>query len=349
MSRARMPATINASQCGKLAFTVLIAIAFCLVYPASTAYAKKKVKKPTHGTIKILTTPGGFPLQIDGQPKGQTTTDYQEFELAPGVHSVVISLPSGQSWSRDVEVVAGRRKCVALNYRPPAAVTKSPCPYPVNVSAPSTVSEGDVITFTADVSYSGTSALNYTWTVSPAEAKIINGGGSPTITVDSTGFGGRRITATLVVDDGSGDPSCRQTSQASTMIPPPPVRENPAREFDVCCSCSFDDQKARLDNLAIELQNDPSTTSYVIAYAGRTSRAGQADRLLARARDYLVQKRGVDQSRIVTLNGGFREEDCVELWVVPTGAKPPQATPTVQAGEAQPAPARAAPRRRRRG
>jgi hypothetical protein len=344
-----MAATINRSRCGKLAFAVLIAIAFCLVHPASTAYAKKKVKKPTYGTIKVLTTPGGFPLSIDGQPKGETRTDYQEFELTPGVHSVVITLPNGQRWSRDVEVIAARRKCVALNYRPPVAVAKSPCPYPVNVSAPPTVSEGDVITFTADVSYSGTSALNYTWTVSPAEAKIISGLGSPTITVDSTGFGGRRVTATLVVDDGSGDAACRQTTQASTMIAAPPPRENPAREFDVCCSCSFDDQKARLDNLAIELQNDPSTTSYVIAYAGRTSRAGQAERLLARAKDYLVQKRGVDQSRIVTLDGGFREEDCVELWVVPTGAKPPQATPTVQAGEAQPAPNRTTPRRRRRG
>jgi len=113
---------------------------------------------------------------------------------------------------------------------------------------------------------------------------------------------------------------------------PPPTR-TPPREFDVCCSCSYDDQKARLDNLAIELTNDPSTTTYVIAYGGRTSRAGQADRLQARAKEYLVQKRGVDQARIVTLNGGFREEDCVELWVVPRGAQPPQATPTVQAGD----------------
>ena len=33
-----------------------------------------------------------------------------------------------------------------------------------------------------------------------------------------------------------------------------------AREFDECNSCSFDDQKARLDNLAVELQNDPIHT-----------------------------------------------------------------------------------------
>src|SRR5712671_2177858 len=127
MSRARITATINGSRCGKLAFAVLVAIAFCLVQPASTAYAKKKVKKPTHGTIKVQTNPGGYALQIDGQSRGTTTTDYQEFELAPGMHSVVITLPNGQTWSRDVEVIAGRRKCVALNYRPPVVVAKSPC------------------------------------------------------------------------------------------------------------------------------------------------------------------------------------------------------------------------------
>jgi hypothetical protein len=126
---------------------------------------------------------------------------------------------------------------------------------------------------------------------------------------------------------------------------PTPLRENPAREFDVCCTCSYDDQKARLDNLAIELQNDPSLTTYVIAYAGRTSRAGQADVLLARAKEYMIKQRGVDQSRIVAVNGGFRDEDCVELWIVPRGAQPPQATPTVNPGDVRPA-ADKAPRKK---
>jgi hypothetical protein len=133
-----------------------------------------------------------------------------------------------------------------------------------------------------------------------------------------------------------------------TPTPPTPPRENPSRQFDVCCSCSFDDQKARLDNLAVDLQTDPSTTTYVIAYGGRTSRIGQADLLGARARDYLVAQRGIDQSRIVVLNGGFREEDCVELWIVPRGATPPLPTPTVQAGDVRPAAGAAASPTRRR-
>ena len=338
MLSARPTATGNGFNFGKLGFAVVIAIGFCLAHPASSAFAKDKKKNSNAGYIRIRTTPGGFPLAIDGRPSGETTNDYTEFALEPGLHTVQVTMPNGQLWSREINVAARRRTCVDLNYRPPVTIPKSPCPFPIIVSAAPTITEGDLITFTSDVSFSGTSSLNYSWTVSSADAKIISGIGTPTLTVDSTGLAGRRITAIVVVDDGSGEPACRQTAQASTMVPKlPPPREIPAREFDVCCSCSFDDQKARLDNLGIELQNDPTTTAYIIAYSGRTSRTGQADRLLTRARDYLIEKRGLDQARLVTLDGGYREEDCVELWIVPQGATPPRPTPTVSAGEAHPA------------
>jgi hypothetical protein len=329
---------------GRLVFAAILALTFCAAYPSSTAYAKKR-KLAKYGTIKILTSPGGLPIEIDGRSEGVTSTDYRDFDRDPGVHTIVITLPDGQRWTREIDLEAGRIKCVALNYRP-APPRESPCPYPVILSAPPQVNEGEIITYTADVSYNGSSPLNYTWTVSPGSARLLSGAGTPTITVDSTGLAGQRITATLVVDDGSGEPECRQTAQATTVVPPTEERERPSRQFDVCCSCSFDDQKARLDNLAVELQADPSTTTYVIAYGGRTSRVGQAELLGSRARDYLVTNRGIDQSRIVVINGGFREEDCVELWIIPSGATPPQATPTVGAGDVRPAPT---PRRRRRG
>ena len=90
----------------------------------------------------------------------------------------------------------------------------------------------------------------------------------------------------------------------------------------------------------MELQSDPSTSAYIIAYGGRTSPLGQVEVLMTRARDYLVSQRGIDASRIVVMNGGFREDDSVELWMVPSGAKPPLATPTVKASDLLPAPAR---------
>lgn len=321
----------------RLASVMLLALSFCVVAPSVNALARKKPAK--HGVIKVMTRPDSYLIEVDGRPEGKTTVnDWRSWNLDPGIHTIVIILPDGQRWTREISLEAGRIKCVTLNYRPgqPPPPSPSPCSISVNLSAPSSVAEGEIITYTADVSYKGSLSLNYNWTVSPASAKILSGSGTPTITVDSTGLGNQRITATLVVDDGSGDAMCRQVTQASTLIPPAPSREEPAREFDVCCNCTFDDQKARLDNLAVELQNDPSTTAYIIAYAGRGSRAGEANRLGARALDYLTSQRGMDKSRIVVLNGGYREQDCVELWIVPRGATPPQPRPTVQAGDIKP-------------
>ncbi len=335
----------------KFAITFLIAASFALVCTSSTAYAGGKKKPVKYGLIEITTNPGGFPLRIDGQPQGDTSTTVREIQLQPGHHNIEILLPNGGRWVRDFDIERGRKVCVNLNYRPKEySITKSPCPYPVNISAPVSVNDGDLITFASDVSYSGTAPLNYTWTISPAEARLVSGAGTPTITVDSTGLGNQRVTATLVVDDGSGDAMCRQRAQASTSITPktpPPVE---CRKFDEFQSVAFDDDKARFDNLAIELQNTPDTTAYILIYAGRVSRMGQADALGRRTMDYMTTARGVDSRRVVIINGGYRDADFFEIWVCPPGAKPPAASPTVQESEVQPARERTRPRKpRRRG
>ena len=314
----------------KFAFGVLLMGSFFAVHPSSVS---AKTRKANYGTIKILTNPGGLLLTIDGKPRGETLTEYRAIDLEPGIHSLQITLPNGQFWIREIELPAGRVKCVVVNYRPLPPLPKSPCPFPVNISAPTQVTEGEIITYTADVTYTGNAALRYNWKVTPSSARIISGLGSPTLNVDSTGLGGQRITATLVADDGSSDPACAQTVQAVSVVAAREKKIIVAREFDECVSCSLDDQKARLDNLAVELQNDLSTRAYILAYGGRLSPLGQVEKLMSRARDYLVTQRGIDASRIVVVNGGFREEDSVELWMVPSGAAAPKPTPTVQAGE----------------
>src|SRR5215208_1086035 len=322
----------------KLTFAALLAVASFMVHPPLDVSAK--TKKAKYGTIKILTAPDGLLLIVDGKPHGETSLDYRAIDVEPGVHSVSIKLPNGEFWTRDIEVPAGRVKCVVINYRPLPPRPKSPCPFPVNISAPKQVNEGEIITYTADVAYSGDAALRYNWKVSPSSARIISGLGSPTLSVDSTGLGGQRIVATLTADDGSSDPTCAQSAQAVSIIAALEKRVIVAQEFDECNSCSYDDQKARLDHLAVELQNDPATRAYILAYGGRMSPLGQVEKLMSRARDYLITQRGIDASRLVVVNGGFREEDSVELWIVPGGAAAPQATPTVQAGDVKAAPAR---------
>ena len=326
----------------------LIALSFLFVQSILTPV--RADKKPNYGRVKISTTPGGYPILIDGQPAGETTASERLLDLPPGTHTVEIVFPNDERWTREFNVNAGRVYCIGLAYAPKSIPipAKLPCPYPVNVSAPSVVNEGDVVTFTSDVAYSGSSALNYTWTISPASARIISGAGTPTIMVDTTGLGTQRVSAILVVDDGSGERTCRQTAQANTNVTgltPPIVKQ---KCYDCFPFTAFDDTKARLDNLAIELQNAPSSQGYIIVYAGRGSRAGQADRLIKRAKDYLVNQRGIDAARLSVINGGYRDTDYFELWVVPQGAEAPQPTPTAQGNDtAQPGP-NVRPRRSRR-
>ena len=335
------PKAFRASRLFAAAFTA-VALAACVTLLTSGVEAKKQKNKknqPTTGRIEVSTQPGGYPITIDGQPAGETTDYVRAIELEPGTHTVEIQFPNNTRWAQTFNIIAGRKNCIALNYRPRTidipAIPVSPCPYPVNVTAPAQVNDGDIVTFTADVGYQGQSALNYTWTVSPPAARILSGVGTPTITVDSSGLGNRRVTAILVVDDGSGDRSCRQTAQASTGVGGLP-NITPPKRFDEFPSIAFDDDKARLDNLAIELQNSPGSTGYVIAYAGRGSRAGEADRMGRRAVEYLTTARGIGRDRLVFINGGHREANSFELWVVPQGAEAPRPTPTLTPEQAAP-------------
>ena len=314
----------------RFAFAALLALTFLGLHVADV---QAKPKKANYGTIKILTNPGGLLLVVDGKPRGETRTEYTAIDLEPGMHNVQVKLPNGQFWIRDIELPAGRVKCVVVNYRPLPPLPKSPCPFPVNISAPQQVTDGEIITYAADAAYTGNANLKYTWKVTPSSARIVSGLGSPTLNVDSTGLGGQRITATLVADDGSSDPACAQSAQAVSVVAPREKKVIVSQEFDECNSCSLDDQKARLDNLVVEMQNDPSTRAYIIAYGGRMSPLNKVEKLMSRAREYLITQRGIDASRVVTVNGGFREEDSVELWIVPSGAAAPRATPTVQAGD----------------
>jgi hypothetical protein len=335
----------RATSLVKAAFAISV-LFLGLVCAGPDALARDK--KADFGRLEITTNPEAYPLLVDGSPSGTTAGAPRLVDLPPGRHTVEIQFPNGARWIRDFDVARNKKNCIALNYKPRIiTIAKSLCPFPVNVSSPSSVNDGDLITFSSDVSYGGTAPLNYAWTISPSTARVVSGAGTNTITVDTTGLGRQRVSAALLVDDGSGNPVCRQaarTAASVTALAPPPVN---ARRFDEYPSIAFDDEKARLDNLAIEMQNDPNATGYIFVYGGRTSRPGQADRLGSRAKDYLANSRGIDARRLVVTDGGYRETDYFELWLVPQGAQPPQPTPTVQPGDVRPG-ANPAPGRRLR-
>ncbi|HEX8119510.1 MAG TPA: hypothetical protein VF521_19700 [Pyrinomonadaceae bacterium] len=139
------------------------------------------------------------------------------------------------------------------------------------------------------------------------------------------------ILASLVVG-GACWTRARAASAPAAAATAPPI-PSPTRAIDEYGDVPFDDEKARLDNFAIEVQNDPTAVGHLTCYGGRVERKGEAQRRCARAKNYLVNYRGISADRIVTVDGGYREELTVVLWVVPPGASAPQPSPTVDAGE----------------
>lgn len=218
---------------------------------------------------------------------------------------------------------------------PPTPTPTPPCPQ-ISIDCPtSVVPQGTAATFTANISGGDTSITpGFNWTVSAGT--ITSGQGTNSITVDTTGVEGN-VTATLNVSGLAA--SCAASSSCTIQVGPPPR----PREFVEFNFVTFDDAKANLDNFAVELQNAPTSTGTIIVYAGPRDRAGEAERVGNRLRNYLVNNRGIEAGRITVVDGGLRPEKAVELYIALPGqpAPVPEPDPNVVA---QP---RRAPRRRR--
>jgi hypothetical protein len=103
-----------------------------------------------------------------------------------------------------------------------------------------------------------------------------------------------------------------------------------AHKIDVYAAPDLSAHTDNLDNWAIELQNDPTSRGYVIAYGGRKSRPGDALKAANNQLDYAVNVRGIDSSRLSAMNGGYRDVPTIELWILRNGAPPPAPTPTIR-------------------
>jgi len=96
-----------------------------------------------------------------------------------------------------------------------------------------------------------------------------------------------------------------------------------ARLIDKFGEIQWSDLIARLDNFAIELQNEPASRAFIVAYAARHKFPGWPVRRARSAMAYLAMTRGIDSTRISVVNGGLQDETQFELWVIPAGAEPP--------------------------
>ena len=170
-------------------------------------------KIPKNMSVISVTTDEPMSVYIDGVEVGRTQGSQIKFErtVTPGIHEVRIVGADGKEFNRTYTFTRGVRNCVCLK-----TVTRTEeknCPYDVSVTGPEKVTEGDLITFAVVDSAGQGTPLNYNWKVSPSNARITSGLGTPSITVDTTGLGGQRIEAEVDVNDGVYD-DCRKIYSA---------------------------------------------------------------------------------------------------------------------------------------
>ena len=260
-------------------------------------------------------SPGGYPIKyrwtttagtINGE--GPVVT-WNLAGLKPGYHKASLDI---QSLGSDGSCQAFSSVSVLVN---PCVAVKPVCPG-IEIVCPTYVAIDQPLTFSSRLAGGVPANVNpfYNWTVSAGT--IIEGQGTDTIKVDTKGLGGQTVRASLSV--GGYNLEC--AADCGVSIPLPKMT---SRKFDEFPDISRNDEKARLDNFGIELQNDPTATAYVIVYPGRSGKRGEVQHHAGRVVDYLVNSRGLDKSRIVTLVGPARDHLFVELWITPQGATPP--------------------------
>lgn len=203
---------------------------------------------------------------------------------------------------------------------------KPDCPA-TKVSCPDTVYINDKLEMTANVS-GGDSNVTPTYNWSVSAGTIESGQGTSTIAISTKELSeSQSVTATVDVGGFSRECGYGQTAASCTTTV---MKKAEARKLDEYGQLLLKDANERLDKFTMELQMDPTAQGYIIAYGGRVSRVGDAQRAADKAKGYLVTKRGLDRDRIVTMDGGHREQSAIELWLVPSRASLPKATPTIK-------------------
>jgi hypothetical protein len=257
------------------------------------------------GPLRYRWTTNGGRLRGEG---ANPTWDLNNVQ--PGVYQAVVEVDNG----RELDCVAfSSVSVVVIDCPPPPPQPPPACPT-VNISCPEVATENAAVTFTATLS-GGSADIRpgFKWTVSAG--RITSGQGTPSITVDTAGMAGQTVRASLDVN-GYGMP-CPASCAVSIPI------ENKPRKFDEYYDIARNDEKARLDNYAIQLQSEPGSQGYVIVYPARKAGATQAEARAKRISDYLINSRGIDSSRFTITMGPARDSWLFELWIVPEGAKPP--------------------------
>jgi hypothetical protein len=92
------------------------------------------------------------------------------------------------------------------------------------------------------------------------------------------------------------------------MTSPGHFKPAPISLFDEYGEIPWEDEKARLDNFAIQLQQSSDLIGYVLVYDAVGGCAGEAQARAVRAKRYVVDVRGVPWNKVIWRQEGYQSD-----------------------------------------
>jgi thioredoxin-related protein len=120
-----------------------------------------------------------------------------------------------------------------------------------------------------------------------------------------------------------------------------------ARKFDEFESYTCEEMMMRLDIFGNELSNEPTSKGFVIVFEGNYSKYVYKDKDKAKLKTFLprfgesilrtyemqiyfLNFRKFPKERVSFIDGGFRKNHTVELWIIPSGTTLPKSLPSIE-------------------
>jgi len=107
------------------------------------------------------------------------------------------------------------------------------------------------------------------------------------------------------------------------------IQDKPIMDPDDGSGRTFEQDKPRLDRFAEEMKVNSSADAYIIAFAGLVSYKNEARIRLNCIRKYLLTTHGISPSRLKLIDGGYRVEKSVKLFLVKPGDPKPTPFPSM--------------------
>lgn len=245
-------------------------------------------------------------------------TAYEDIHVGDGVELMdVSSAPEVEAVKPTGSIAPGTTPDLTMTND----VTLANAPKISCAASPSTVRVGESSTITCDASSPDNRPLNLTFVTNggrlstnrnQATLDTTDAGAGP-IAVRATAFDDRQLSATAVT-----------TVNVEAPTPSVPTAQK-LTDLDFKPNSAYVDNrsKAVLDDVALKLQQDPTSTAVLAGAADDKEPARLATQRADNAKTYLTKSKGIDPQRIKTSSSSLHDRK-VEIWTVPAGAAPPQ-------------------------